>query len=81
MLGDRLPDGSGVGVEHFLPGQDSVFGGRGGDLVTGNVGPANLRGGEGGDVLCGGPAADLIDGGRGSHPDIADGDGTSVTRS
>jgi len=74
FIGDREPDGSGIGGMVFLPGRDRVFAGSGSDGVTGSRAPAVIHGGSGDDALCGGPAADVIDGGPGR--DSADGDGT-----
>jgi Ca2+-binding RTX toxin-like protein len=77
-LGDREPDGSGMGAIAWLNGSDRLFGGHGPDGLVGSRGPNHLVGGSGRDWICGGPAPDLIEGRQGS--DSADGDGTSSGR-
>lgn len=59
----------------FDPGYvgDTLEGGPGDDVLTGDYRPDTLEGGSGSDILRGGPSGDLLDGGEGS--DRVDGEG------
>ena len=53
-----------------IPRADEISGGRGNDILTGDLRGDSLHGGAGDDILEGGPGADRIDSGRGgqAHP-------------
>ena len=53
-------------------GNDSLWGGAGGDILIGGLGADQLSGGDAGDVLAGGAGSDLIEGGAGGDILIGD---------
>jgi Ca2+-binding RTX toxin-like protein len=75
------PPHCGVGSQEFVggPGDDTVFGERGNDILRGGPGNDRLYGGIGDDLLEGGPGNDLLSGGFGADT-IDGGEGSDFVR-
>jgi Ca2+-binding RTX toxin-like protein len=75
------PPHCGAGSQEFVggPGDDTVFGERGNDILRGGPGNDRLYGGIGDDLLEGGPGNDLLSGGFGADS-IDGGEGSDFVR-
>ncbi|HEY0278182.1 MAG TPA: calcium-binding protein [Solirubrobacterales bacterium] len=80
-LACTTPPHCGVGSQEFVggPGDDTVFGERGNDILRGGPGDDRLYGGIGDDLLEGGPGNDLLSGGFGADT-IDGGEGSDFVR-
>jgi Ca2+-binding RTX toxin-like protein len=75
------PPHCGAGSQEFVggPGNDTVFGERGNDILRGGPGNDRLYGGIGDDILEGGPGNDFLSGGFGADS-IDGGEGSDFVR-